>query len=101
MATVLSIWCLRTRTTTRARSRIGKGDGTFDVRSASSSRTFTGAPGIAELTGDGKLDLVFVSRINSGIFVLPGNGNGTFGTPLFKKFSIGLASYIGDRRHRS
>jgi uncharacterized membrane protein len=62
---------------------IGNGDGTF------------GSPGIyqtvlpswvtvADLTGDGVLDLVVANLLNpAGVTVFPGNGDGTFGTSSF------------------
>ena len=37
---------------------------------------------LGDVTGDGKLDLVFGGRAGGSIEVLPGKGNGTFGAPV-------------------
>ena len=65
---------------------LGNGDGTF---APPATYTFTGS-GIfssltniyaGPLTGVGKVDLV-VTDDHNNIFLIPGNGDGTFGTPI-------------------
>jgi len=102
---------------------LGKGDGTFSevqtlVLPASSCSYFNSTHGCylqqADVTGDSKPDLVFVSAIaasgvdNAVIDVLPGNGDGTFGAPVASSFQlnssdaspvnfhIALGDYAGD-----
>jgi hypothetical protein len=68
---------------------LGNGDGTFqplivtgpladvDLRSSTAAKGFTAA----EFTGDGKLDLA-VGIAGGSVRILPGNGDGAFGTPI-------------------
>lgn len=37
---------------------------------------------IADVTGDGKADLIFLGALADSVTVYPGNGNGTFGSPV-------------------
>ncbi len=65
---------------------LGNGDGTF--RNAANIPVAVPATGLAidDVNGDGKLDLVVVGQTlfngGPGLEVLPGNGDGTFGTPI-------------------
>ena len=60
----------------------GNGDGTFQARQIISLDSGSGPDGlaIADLNGDGKPDLVTANYTSNSISVLPGNGDGTFGT---------------------
>jgi Bacterial Ig-like domain (group 3)/FG-GAP-like repeat len=74
---------------------LGNGDGTF-----AAAKTFTGVFSPSAVLGDfnhdGKLDMVILGSTTAtgqqGILFLPGNGDGTFGTPTFTQFASG-ASY--------
>ncbi len=60
----------------------GNGDGTFQARQIIPIDSGSGPDGlvIADITGDGKLDLVTANYNGNSVSVLPGNGDGTFGT---------------------
>ncbi|MCC6360199.1 MAG: Ig-like domain-containing protein [Phycisphaerales bacterium] len=63
---------------------LGNGDGTF-TPAAPATIGLAGQPidlKLADLTNDGFLDLVAASRTGGAIYVLPGNGNGTFGAAI-------------------
>jgi len=75
---------------------LGNGDGTF-----AAAKTFTGVFSPSAVLGDfnhdGKLDIVILGSTSAtsgqqGILFLPGNGDGTFGTPTFTQVASG-ASY--------
>jgi hypothetical protein len=72
--------------------QLGKGDGTFQP-----ATTILIAPGfgpaenhLVSLRGNGTLDLVVASFNINQIAVLLGNGNGTFGSPVF--YTVGTAT---------
>jgi hypothetical protein len=56
---------------------LSNGDGTFTLDSQYTEEY--GGPFVADVNGDGKLDLVFVGN---PVFVMLGNGNGTFQKPI-------------------
>jgi hypothetical protein len=66
---------------------LGNGDGTFVAPTAAvpiPSPGNSNSEAVADLNHDGKLDLVVASENNGdGIYVLLGNGDGTFQTPVF------------------
>ena len=65
---------------------LGNGDGTFlaPTAVAISSPGSTGAITAGDVNHDGKPDLVVASNVSSdGIYVLIGNGDGTFQSPVF------------------
>jgi regulation of enolase protein 1 (concanavalin A-like superfamily) len=70
----------------------GRGDGSFDP---AQSRGAAEPLGAGDVNGDGRLDLVV--RIGDSVGVLPGNGNGTFGTlrPLRSPVSEGISAIVG------
>jgi Bacterial Ig-like domain (group 3)/FG-GAP-like repeat len=77
---------------------LGKGDGTFQTAASFSAGTFPGPVTAADLTSDGKLDLL-VAATNSDLTtgtltVLPGKGDGTFGTAITSQISEGSGSSI-------
>ena len=77
---------------------LGKGDGTFQTAAPFSAGTFPGPVTAADLTSDGKLDLL-VAATNSDLTtgtltVLPGKGDGTFGTAITSQISEGSGSSI-------
>jgi hypothetical protein len=56
---------------------LSNGDGTFTLGSQYTEEY--GGPSVADVNGDGKLDLVF---IGNPVFVMLGNGDGTFQAPI-------------------
>jgi hypothetical protein len=85
---------------------LGKGDGRFRP---STSTAFNGAPiwaALGDVNGDDNLDLAQVDSwmtSPSGVAVMPGNGNGTFGTPTgyatvanAVNVAVGIADLDGD-----
>jgi Bacterial Ig-like domain (group 3)/FG-GAP-like repeat len=77
---------------------LGKGDGTFQTAAPFIVGTFPGPVTAADLTSDGKLDLL-VAATNSDLTtgtltVLPGKGDGTFGTAITSQISEGSGSSI-------
>jgi len=65
---------------------LGNGDGTFNSQPPISTSNFLqpGSPTVADMNADGKLDLILSSLLSSSptTLVLPGNGDGTFQTPV-------------------
>jgi hypothetical protein len=67
---------------------LGNGDGTFGTKTDFGTGLYPGSPAIADLNGDGRLDLVVANFDDHGpgtgggntVSVLLGNGDGTFGT---------------------
>ncbi len=57
---------------------LGKGDGTFQTPITFSAGTTPDTVAVADLNGDGKLDLVVGNHGSNNISVFLGNGNGTF-----------------------
>jgi hypothetical protein len=57
---------------------LGNGDGTFAARVDYVTGAFPQAVAVAELSGDGKPDIVVVNFDDSTVSVLLGNGDGTF-----------------------
>jgi hypothetical protein len=58
---------------------LGNGDGTFQANVNYDSGSFyAGAIAVADVNGDGKLDVLVVHRYYYGVSVLLGNGDGTF-----------------------
>ena len=84
----------------------GNADGTFT--SGPCSSTANVAPescAVADLNGDGNLDLVFSNSNSSDVYVMIGNGDGTFQTPLpvelpsnpsGLEYAIAVADFNGD-----
>ncbi|MGA2694879.1 MAG: VCBS repeat-containing protein, partial [Terriglobales bacterium] len=63
---------------------LGNGDGTLQA-SKSSPITYFAYATTADVNGDGKLDLIISCCVNSlqcAVSFLPGNGDGTFGSPI-------------------
>ena len=69
-------------------SYLGNGDGTFQPKASRVNLPAYGATNavLGDFNGDGKLDVVFgyfgPVSITSGLVFVPGNGDGTFGTPV-------------------
>ncbi len=69
---------------------LNKGNGTYNpgtlITSVSSLAAFYNPLAFADFNGDGKMDIAVVPspRVSntSSVYVLPGNGNGTFGAPI-------------------
>lgn len=71
---------------------LGKGDGTFGAPIYSTGPSFgMEAIAVGDFNGDGKLDLAGVS-LDSGLYVMLGNGNGTFQNPI--SYGVGGSSYF-------
>lgn len=95
---------------------LGNGDGTFQpmkvetvpFAGSSASQSFQGAQLLAaDFNHDGKLDLAAFAQVatsttnSAGVYILPGEGNGTFGTPRLVsslKFveDLALGDFDGD-----
>jgi FG-GAP-like repeat len=65
----------------------GKGNGSFDAPKETilPGTQFFGELAAGDFTGSGKVDLVFAN--DSNIIVVPGKGNGKFGTPVVSSIS--------------
>jgi len=57
---------------------LGNGDGTFGNQSAVTTGSNTRDVKLADMNGDGTLDIVAVNEGNNSVSILLGNGNGTF-----------------------
>ncbi len=56
---------------------------------------------VADMTGDGELDLIYANRDDNTINIVPGNGDGTFQTEIFATFTggpvgVAIADYNND-----
>ncbi len=80
---------------------LGNGNGTFQQQTTFATGFAPNSVTVADVTGNGKLDLVVANGGNDGVSVLLGNGNGTFqhqatfatgGDPL----SVAVADVNGD-----
>jgi hypothetical protein len=70
---------------------LGNGDGTFGPATNSALRGPCGGLALADLNGDGKLDIVAHDGVQSDtVSVLLGNGNGTFGP--YTAYQVGLSN---------
>ncbi|MCS3728453.1 beta strand repeat-containing protein [Bradyrhizobium betae] len=67
--------------------RIGNGNGTFAAETNYSAGGAYQAPKVIDVTGDGVLDVVI------GSTVLPGSGNGAFGTAITTNLGVGSIAY--------
>jgi hypothetical protein len=70
----------------------GNGNGTFKAPFVTQISLSPNIIAAGDFNGDGKADLVMVDYfdVENDVVVLPGNGNGTFGTPLVIHFDIPL-----------
>ena len=68
---------------------LGTASGAFTAACVPKSE-LSGEMLVAEVTGDALPDVVYVSRDDGGITVLPGTGGPTFGAPLHKSFAVDL-----------
>jgi len=85
---------------------LGNGDGTFQSAVAYASGVSQGgwasSVAVADLNGDGKLDIVVTEYAESDVGVLLGNGDGTFkpatlfGTGASNAWSVAIADVNGD-----
>jgi hypothetical protein len=74
---------------------LGNGDGTFTAKA--STGTLSGGLGllVADFNGDGKLDLGTGNAAGTAVIVLPGNGDGTFGSSVMTSIE-GPPAAVGD-----
>ena len=81
-ATATSTWCIFNNNQAIAQIFYGNGDGTFTQRRhVSPPARRANAATAADLNGDGKLDLVTTSENTGNVYVMLGNGDGTFQAP--------------------
>jgi hypothetical protein len=77
---------------------LGNGDGTFQNPITTSITTSPGTTlnglAVADFTGDGKPDVAVGA--NNGVDVLPGNGDGTLGQPIFSNSGNVIVSGAAD-----
>lgn len=59
----------------------GRGDGTFKAAVSTPTPTASGYLSYADFDHDGKLDLLIADQGSSTMVLMPGKGDGTFGTP--------------------
>jgi len=95
----VAVWATNSTTTsTQVNIYLGNGAGGFTaggVYNAPSSNIFNPGPNsivAADVSGDGKLDLVALTQYN-GVYVFLGNGDGTFKTPV--NYSTGTTNGSG------
>ena len=83
---------------------LGNGDGTFQDPIAYPTSAFSYMVGLGDFMGNGNLDIVAVGGTSDGtdcncIEVLPGNGDGTFGSVITAPLPYGMTAYalaVGD-----
>ena len=68
---------------------LGNGNGTFGPAVAYNTNADPWGVAVADVNGDGKLDLVVTNLLGANISVLIGDGNGSFGTD--QSFPVGLS----------
>jgi len=76
---------------------LGNGDGTFQAPKVSSTGGVFGSLIVAgDFNGDGKLDLAVSNQdgASPNIAILPGNGDGTFGTPIITPTGGGSLQWL-------
>jgi hypothetical protein len=81
---------------------LGRGDGSFDT-GPSSLAAGEGNIAVADLTGDGKADIVFVFTRSAQLKLFKGKGDGSFAAPIvldrdFGAYDIELGDVNGDGR---
>ena len=57
---------------------LGNGNGTFQTQQTFATGVGPVSVAVADVNGDGKLDLVVANRTSNTVSVLLGNGDGTF-----------------------
>jgi len=74
---------------------LGNGDGTFTAANNSTFATGAGpqAIAVADLNGDGKLDLIIANSQGASLTILLGNGDGTFTPAAGSPITVGNAPY--------
>jgi uncharacterized protein (TIGR03437 family) len=80
---------------------LGKGDGTFSAPIETPDLSDSGAAGVADFNGDGKLDLVVYTSGTEMSYIALGNGDGTFNTGANALIGVGgwvnaIADFNGD-----
>jgi hypothetical protein len=78
---------------------LGNGDGTFQTLPTFGTGS-NGGLALADFNGDGKPDLITnaapVEGVPVRLAVYPGNGNGTFGSPIYFLASAGAPIFVSD-----
>lgn len=82
---------------------LGKGDGTFGIATGyDSGGPLADGISVADVTGDGKLDVIAADTLTPSVAMLPGNGDGTLQPPVVFPsgasycYSIAVADLNGD-----
>jgi hypothetical protein len=83
---------------------LGSGTGTFLAPRATKPGVIGRTVATGDFNGDGKPDVVLVDNTDNSVTVLPGNGNGTFGTALALPFDnptkeaegVAVGDFFGD-----
>ncbi len=76
---------------------LGNGDGTFQARQTFATAAKPVSVAVADVNGDGRLDLTVANSSSAAVSVLLGNGNGTF--QAARNFTTGTGPYfvaVGD-----
>jgi len=76
---------------------LGNGTGAFTLQGTGTAFGGTSASGVAagDFNGDGFLDLAVTSSASNSVYILLGNGTGTFATPAALVLSLGVAGTGG------
>jgi hypothetical protein len=74
---------------------LGKGDGTFTAKASAGTLSGGLALLVADFNGDGKLDLATGNAAGTAVVLLPGNGDGTFGSSVMTSI-VGPPAAVGD-----
>ncbi len=74
---------------------LNNGNGTFGSPTAYNLAKHNTQIALADMNADGNPDVVLIPTSEPGIYVVPGNSNGTFGTPVFLSPTTFTDSFAG------